>query len=276
MAKRAIEDVYRDPSIPDDRRLADLISELGDDVTLADLRRAYRGFEKKIAEEAETRRKMEAQYQDVFSNAAARIQELEQGYSDVISRVGQPQGQNQVDPWTAQLDDPLAGPILKAVESKLSKLTELERGMKERDQKFDGLTKFLGSYGEALLMETQRQAFNSLPDRDPEVTFEQAFDEARKSELWNDTYRQKDPNLRIPDVTKGYERIHSPKKMERMLADAERRGREAALRENRNQTFFPPPPSSALGNTAGGTPKSMDEAFRELSNDPSFGGFPFN
>ena len=309
MPKRPIEDVYRDSSIPDDRKISEMLSELGDDLTLADLRRAYKGFEKKIQEEAEAKRRIEEEtqkredeYKQVFQNAAARIAELEQGYADVVSKFNQqPQPQplaQQPDPWTALVDDPVYGPVVKAWNAKankdieqldsrlneklakLSKLDDIEKGLQKKDQEIQGLTKFISDFGEVFMSNNQKQSFQMIPDRDPEITFEQAFQEAQKNELYDDAYKARNPNFRIPDVTKGYEKLVGPRKMEKLLKqareDGEKLGRETALRESRNQTFFPPPPSSsALGNAGNSQPKNMDEAFRELSNDPNLNKFPF-
>lgn len=310
MPKRPIEDVYRDSNIPDDRKITELLSELGDDLTLADLRRAYKGFEKKIQEEADGKkrieddyRKKEDEYKQIFQNAASRIAELEQEYANVVAKFSQQpqpaQPQNfQPDPWTSLQEDPVYGPMVKALNnqlkketevfdsklnekfSKLGKLDDIEKMLQQKDQEVKGLAQFISDFGEVFLTNNQKQTFQMIGDRDPEITFEKAFEEAKKNELYDDAYKSRNPNFRVPDVVKGYEKLAAPKKMERMLKEAreegEKLGREVALKEARNQTFFPPPPSSsALGNTGNGQPKNMDEAFRELSNDPNLNKFPF-
>lgn len=287
MPRKPIEEVYRDSSIPDDRTLRDLMGDLGEDMTIGELRRAYRGFEQKIQQETETRRKeaeawqkQQKEYEDIFRNASARIAELETGYADAVAKIGNPTVPQQ-DPWADLQNDPLAAPVLKALEAKigpaLKKLADIESSIQQRDNQFSGLTNFVSRYGDVLLTETNRQAFNDIADREPDITFEDAYQTAVKEELWNDGYRAKDPNLKVPDVRKGYEKLAGPKKMEKMIQEAERRGREAALREARSQTFFPPrPSSSSLGNNPSSGPKNMEEAFRELSNDPTLQGFPFN
>ncbi len=277
MPKRSIEEIYRDANIPDDRLLKDLLSELGEDVTLSELRRAYKGFEQKMSSSSADLRKKEEEFQQIAQNAAAYIQQLEAQNAEMVAKMGNAIPQNPAitaDPLDPYMNDETVGPLIKALTKKwepsFSKLSELEKALKEKDEQIKGLGQFIGQYGDVFLMEGARRDFESIPDRDPEVTFETAYQTALKEELWNDFYRQKNPNTKIPDVRKAYQKISGPKTQERLMAEAERKGYEKALRENRGQTFFPPPSSSALGTNPANTPKSMDEAFAGLSNDPEF------
>jgi len=286
MAKRPIEEIYRDNSIPDDKALSALIAEMGEDFTLADLRRAYRGAESKIQNESTARKKYEdenAQLRDLLTQAATQLQQLEEDRARAIA------GKNESVPMGQPSWDELTGndffaPVAKVVKGQFDlsakEINELKETNKLLGSQLQNMTTLIRDFGQGMLVKENLRDFESIPERDPDITFEEAQKYASENGLWDEAFLKTNPNLRVPSVRKAYERLSEPKRQEKMISKIREEVRNEVLKEVRGNSFFPPPPSSSTalggqGKQAVNGIAGMEEAFRELTNDPSMRGFPF-
>jgi hypothetical protein len=286
MAKRAIEEIYRDNSIPDDRTLSSLIAEMGEDFSLADLRRAYRGAETKIQNESMSRKKYEdenVQLRDLLTQAATQLQQLEDDRTRSIAGKNDPI-QTAQPSWDELTGNDLFAPVAKVVKNQFDlstkEMNELKDTNKLLGSQLQNMTSLIRDFGQGMLTKENMRDFESIQDRDPDITFEEAQKYASENSLWDDSYLKTNANLRVPSVRKAYERLSEPKRQEKMISKIREEVRNEVLKEVRGNSFFPPPPSSSTalggqGKQATNGIAGMEDAFRELSNDPSMRGFPF-
>jgi hypothetical protein len=286
MAKRPIEEIYRDSNVPDDKTLSSLIAEMGEDFTLADLRRAYRGAESKIQTETMSRKKYEeenSQLRDLLTQAATQLQQLEEDRTRTIAGKGTQDQGNQFS-WDELTGNELYAPVAKAVkgqfEMSAKEINELKETNKMLGSQLQNMTTLIRDFGQGIITKENRRDFESISDREPDITFEEAQKYASENGLWDDAYLQTNPNLRVPSVRKAYERLSEPKRQEKIIAKVREEVRNEVLKEMRGQSFFPPPPSSSTALSGNGKQPvngidGMEAAFRDITNDPSMRGFPF-
>lgn len=282
---KSIEEIYRDGEFLDSMSVTDIEAAMGGKLSLADLRRAYKGFETKLSEEGRTRKQYEEERNQAYSlaqQAANRIQELETGFSQLVSeRAGRQEPVAGTPTWDDLLRDDAYAPLAKALKPQMEmtnrEIAEMKKANESYGQTLRGLTQMVSDFGDAMLYKENLREFDAIPDRDKTVEYKDAFEYAMKNELWDDSFRAKNPNLRVPSVRKGYDRMtegtRRASELEQIKADA----RAEVMKELRGSQFFPPPPgmgnAASLPTGAKNGIDGMEMAFRDLSNDPAFRGF---
>lgn len=264
-----IKKLFRDKKTYGD----DLVLDLGNGatMTLGDLRAYDDELEGGLQAEMKRQKDDLEQERGKVKKAAEEVANLYLAVEAREKELGKgPAKGREEDPFAELQSDPLAK-VLKGF------MDEVRGELKSTKGELEKVSKNLTQAGRTYMNDLVRGQYEGLrkdPDFSDEITLDGVFDYAVKRGL-----KREDG---IPDVKEAYDRMVQPKRTERLVKEAEARGRKAAEEEQRRAAFMPPPgavnssiisPRDRMAGDPKQPPKTIREAVARAATDPTIFGF---
>lgn len=243
----------------------DLTFKVGDDEMTLGVLRAYNdNASGALVTELEKQKKDLRVEQEKVQKAASEVANMYVQLEDQRKKLKAEPVRQDKDPLEEFVDDPIAGQIAKQLKDFRD---EVKRELTTiKDTELGKLNKAIAEMGVAYMNDRAQNEYESLADRNeyaPDLTLDSLYKYAVEN---NHVHKN-----RLPNLKKAYEELTAPKRQERAVKEAEERGMQKALDEQRKQAMMPRP--GGVGQNGfertKNSPKSLDEAIAAAAGDVS-------